>query len=109
MVQAGLKPGLFKMGTEQVWYGFKKDLRIEKLRKVFGAWSICDLWQYIPEIDEAFVHVVEDDGEKWFFNNGLLKWHKPGAKKPEYYSWSIVAGAIKLSKPDPSIELGGMY
>ena len=97
------------MGTDQVWYGFKKDLRIEKLRKVFGAWSICDLWQYIPEIDEAFVHLVEEDGEKWFFNNGLLKWHKPGAKKPEYYSWSIVAGAIKLSEPDPAIELGGLY
>ena len=108
MVQAGLKPGLFKMG-KQIHYYTKKGLSIESLKKVFG-WSFCDVWVHIPEINQSFVHLVEEDGgQKWFFPNGLLKLYKPGAKKPEYYSWRVVAGAIKLGEPDPAIELGGIY
>lgn len=109
-VQAGLKPGLLIMASKAgLWYSDKRTLKIAELAKVF-RWKTCDIWHYIPEIGEAFVHVVDIDGEKWFFNNGLLKWFKPGKKIPEYYSWAVIAEtAIKLGDPDPAIELGGLY
>lgn len=85
---------------------------IRQLYQVIDTNSDEMIYAYedLGELDMKVFHIQCEQGHRWFFNNGLLKWYKPGQNEPERHSWRIVKDKLIYEEVERlGLDLGGFF